>query len=218
MSKLRLTIGSIAIAALVLSACGGDDKKSDATSDVLATDEMVVALRATIGLAAATPDRSVDLNACPFGDFDGLVAKAPLPVEAVVDPDEQLVAYVYQTEGQGERPHLQCGRGDVGVYTGEVPPDDYRDDLVALLDDFVVTFDDDSAHRGGTLVRFCAQPIGVGSGGFCEADWYDDNVWVGVFTLGDALSSELSEQWLVAILDDVVANVVQLAPTMTIVD
>ncbi len=215
--KLHIIVGVFSAAALLISACG-DDKKNDTGADALATGEMVPAMRTIIELGAATPENSVDLNACPLGDFDVLVAKAPADVQAVATPADQLFSYVYQNPADAEPPHLQCGRGDLGVYTGEVPADDYRDDLVALLDDFIVTFDADTAHRGGTLVRFCAEPIGAGGGDFCEADWYDDNVWIGVFIAGDGRSSELAEQWLTAVLDDVAENVVQLAPIMQVAD
>lgn len=211
--KMSFIGGCLAIASLIVGACS-DDKKSDTPSDSLATAAMVPAMRSIVALGAATPTNSVDLNACPLGDFDGLVGKAPAGVQAVASPEEQLFTYVYQFEG--ESPHLQCGRGDLGAYTGETPEVDYHDDLVDLLDDFIVNFEPDKAHRGGTIVRFCTEVIGVGDGAFCEADWYDDNVWIGVFMSGEDQSSELAEQWLIAILDDVVANVPQLAPTLQV--
>ncbi len=135
------------------------------------------AIQAVINLAAATPSSTVDLNACPLGDFDVLVGKAP--------------------DG------------------------DYRDEFVRLLDYFILSFDDadgdnGSAHRCGTLVRFCAEPIGAVGGAFCEAAWYDDDVFVGVFMENDVRSSGFAEQWLTTILDDVVASVPQLAPSMQV--
>ncbi|MCE9622466.1 MAG: hypothetical protein K8R99_08995 [Actinomycetia bacterium] len=213
MSKtLRVPLVLFSAFAIVVSSCGGDDKKSDTSADSLATDEMVVSMQTIMDLGAATPESSVDLNACPLGDFEILVAKAPAEVQALATLEDQLFTYVYQNVG--EPPHLQCGRGSLGAYSGEVPAGDYHDDLVRLLDNFILTFDADKAHRGGTLVSFCAEPIGAGGGDFCEADWYDDNVWVGVFIAGDGRSSELADQWLTAVLGDVVANVVQLAPSI----
>ena len=173
---------------------------------------MVPAIQSLVTLAAAGPGESVSLTACPLGDFDALVGKAPGEVQDLAAAAEgELVTYVFQTDVEGEPAMLQCGRAELGAYTGEVPKGDYRDDLVHLLGDFIVTFDPDSAYHEGTIVRFCTEAIGVG-GNFCEADWYDDNVWVGVFLSGDNQSTELAEKWLVAILDDVIANVPQMAP------
>ena len=213
--KSHLIVGLISVLALAVSGCSAE-KESDQSDNSLTTDEMAQALQTVIALGAATPESSVDLGACPLGDFDALVGKAPAEVQALAAPDDELFAYVYQAVG--EPSHLQCGRGELGAYTGEVPTGDYRDDLVGLLDDFILTFESDEAHRGGTLVRFCAEPIGAGGGEFCEADWYDDNVWIGVFISGDGRSSASAQQWLTAILTDVVAAVPQLASSMQAVD
>lgn len=209
---MRSIFGSLAISGLVLSACGGDNKKSDSASDSLATAAMASPIQTVLNLGATISSTAVDLEACPLGDFDAMVAKAPTEISATADVDGELFAYVYQPDGADEPPHLQCGRGGLGAYTGLAPQADYKDELIRLLDDFVLTFDNDRAHRGGTIVRFCAEMIGAGDGDFCEADWYDDNVWVGVFIDGEARSAELAELWVVAILDDVVANVPLLAP------
>ncbi|MEQ1872505.1 MAG: hypothetical protein ABL953_02160 [Ilumatobacteraceae bacterium] len=224
--KLRSVVGAIAVAACAFTACGGDGKSSDTTigspsttgapADVLETAAMVPAIQAVLELGASSSSTGPDLTACPLGDFDAMVAKAPAEVAARASIDDSLETYVYQPSGPNEPPHLQCGRGELGAYTGLPPEADYRDELVRLLPDFIVTFDDDSTYLGGTIVRFCADPIGVGFSSFCEADWYDDNVWVGVFIFGESESGSttLAEQWLVAILGDVVANVPLLAPTV----
>lgn len=237
MRSLRQVVGSFAIAAVAFSACGGDDNKSDSTnrssdttemssdstapqSDALATAAMVPAIQAVLDLGATSSSTGPDLTACPLGDFDAMVAKAPAAVAAIGAVDGSLETYVYQPSGPNEPPHLQCGRGELGAYTGLPPEADYRDELVRLLPDFIVTFDADSTHLGGTIVRFCADPIGVGFSAFCEADWYDDNVWVGVFIYGESESGSaaLAEQWLIAILGDVVTNVPQIAPTVQLAD
>lgn len=230
MRKLRHVVGSFAVAAFALSACGGDDKQSDPTSsssdstatqsDALVTEAMVPAIQAVLELGATSSSTGPDLTACPLGDFDAMVAKAPAAVAASDSVDGSLETYIYQPSGPNEPPHLQCGRGELGAYTGLLPEADYKDELVRLLPNFIVTFDDDSTHLGGTIVRFCADPIGVGFSSFCEADWYDENVWVGVFIFGESESGSaaLAQQWLVAILGDVVANVPQLAPTVQLAD
>ncbi len=216
MSKnAKFIVGVCSVVALSLGACSDD--KSDSNSDASPTDAMVPAIRSLVTLAAAGPGKSVGLTACPLGDFDTLVSKGPDEVQTLAAGAEgELVTYVFQTALEGEPAHLQCGRAELGAYTGEVPKGDYRDDLVHLLEDFIVTFEPDSVYHEGTIVRFCTEVVGVGSGEFCEADWYDDNVWVGVFMSGDSRSSELAEQWLVAILDDVIANVPQLAPDIEV--
>ncbi len=235
-NKLKYLVGLLSVA-LIISACGGGDKStatsavvadttsnapdttpnstSDTTGDELATDAMVSAIQGLLDLGATSEASAPDLDACPLGDFDALLAKAPAETTAAASVEGEVVSYVYQPEG--EPPHLQCGRGDLGVYTGLVPQGDYNDELTAVLGDFVLTFDDDVAYLGGTIVSFCAELIGVGADAFCETDWYDDNVWVGVFISGDARSSEQSAQWLTAILWDVVTTVPQLAPTVSLV-
>ena len=221
MSKnARFICGVCSAVALVLGACS-DDKSgsgSDASTTTLATAAMVPAIQSLVTLAAAGPGESVALTACPLGDFDTLVSKAPNAVQDIAAAAEgELVTYVFQTDVEGESAMLQCGRAELGAYTGEVPKGDYREDLVRLLADFIVTFEDDSAYHEGTIVRFCTEVVGVGGGEFCEADWYNDDVWVGVFLSGDSRSSDLAEQWLVAILDDVIVNVPQLAPGIQVV-
>ncbi len=215
MSKnAKFIVGVCSAVALTLGACSDD--KSDSDSDKSPTATMVPAIQALVTLAAAGPGESVSLTACPLGDFDTLVSKAPDEVQDLATAAEgDLVTYVFQPDLKGEPAMLQCGRAEVGAYTGEVPTGDYREDLVNLLQDFIVTFDPDSLYHEGTIVRFCTEAVGVG-GDFCEADWYDDNVWVGVFMSGDTQSTELAEQWLVAILDDVIANVPQLAPGLQV--
>ena len=212
MSKnAKLLVGVCSAVALTLGGCSEDKSDSDSVPPS-PTAAMVPATQSLVTLAAAGPGESVGLTACPLGDFDTLVSKAPNEVQDLAAAAEgELVSYVFQTDVGGEPAMLQCGRAELGAYTGEVPEGDYRDDLVHLLADYIVTFEDDSVYHEGTIVRFCTETIGVGGGEFCEADWYDDNVWIGVFMSGDSRSSELAEQWLVAILDDVIANVPQLA-------
>ncbi len=230
--KLNCIAGLLSVA-LILSGCASDDKKDDkqsdtsstatpdttsdttpdTTSDGLDTSAMVPAIQALLDLGATSSSSAPDLDACPLGDFDELLLKAPAEITDAA-ADGTLDAYVYQPGGEVGPPHVQCGQGNVGAYTGLVPDGDYKDDLIRVLPDFVLTFDDDVAHLGGTIVRFCADEIGVGDASFCEADWYDGNVWVGVFVDGATTASGLVDVWLVAVLADIVANVPQLAPTV----
>jgi len=64
-------------------------------------------------LGADSSEPAVDLNVCPLGDFDAMVALAPAGLKAVADVEGQLFTYVYQPEATEEPPHLQCGRGDL---------------------------------------------------------------------------------------------------------
>lgn len=212
------SISAVAIAAACLiSSCSSDDKSSSTPSttpaDALATAAMVPAIQTMLDLGAGTPESAVTLNACPLGDFEALVAKGPAGVQTSAQGSGgESDTFVFQPEG--EPSHLQCDQGDVGAYTSVALPGDFREETVLLLSDYIVTFEDDTAHRGGTIVRFCTEVIGVGGGEFCEADWYDANVWIGVYIDGEGRSSELAQQWLIAILDDVVANVPQQATTV----
>ena len=91
----------------------------------------------------------------------------------------------------------------IGLGMGEAI-DDFENDLSIVFPEFIITIEASTPHLGGTIVRFCADPIGVDGGirPFCEADWYDGNVWMGVFIGGDERSSALAEEWLIAILPD----------------
>lgn len=215
---MRSTVALLAIAVFALSACA-DDKKAAETSaappDQLDTAAMVPAIQTVLDLAATDPvDEARDVSACPLGDFDALAAKAPAEVLASLSQDGALDAYVYQPVG--DPPHLQCGRGDLGAYTGLRTDEDYHDLLIRVLPDFIVTFGDDVPHLSGTIVPFCAEPIGVDSGSdsFCGADWYNDEVWIGVFIYGPAASSEAAQLWLTTVLGDIAADVPQVAPTV----
>ncbi|CAN5577108.1 hypothetical protein BH10ACT2_BH10ACT2_23080 [soil metagenome] len=221
MTKNLRLVGAVCAFALVVGCSGGDKSdpasdKSDPASDVLATDGMATAIQDIVTRAALDQGSDPDLTGCPLGDLDQLIAKAPAELKATADITGDLFSYAYQPDVVGALPHLQCSRGDVGAYTGEAPDGVYHDGLTNELQDFILTFDDDTAHRGGTLVRFCASAIGVGGGDFCEADWYDDEVWIGVYIDGETPTSAIAQQWLIAILDDVVASVPRLAPTIEV--
>ena len=220
MSKnAKFILGVFSAVALTLGACSDEKSDSGESDDSLATTAMVPSIQLLVTKAAPSPGDAISLSSCPLGDFDSLVAKAPEGVQDIAASAEgELVTYVFQPEVEGELAHIQCGRSELGVYTGEAPEGDYQADLIHLLEDFVVTFEPDREFRGGTIVRFCTEEIGVGGGEFCEADWYDGLVWIGTFVAGENRSSALAEQWLLAILDDVATNLPQLAPTVEVTD
>jgi hypothetical protein len=220
MSKnARFALAFCSAVVLTLGACSDDKSDSDGDSDVSPTAAMVPAIQRLVTLAAAEPGEAVDLTACPLGDYEALLTKAPEDVQDLAAAAEgELVAFVFQAAVEGEPANLQCGRSELGAYTGEVPEGDYREDLVHLLEDFIVTFENDSAYKGGTVVRFCTETVGVGGDDFCEADWYDENVWIGVFISGESRSSDLAQEWLVAILDDIIYNVANLSTGIQLLD
>ena len=217
MRKIRYVSVAAMTALAVVSSCSSDDNQTSSTSDALATDELAPAIQSILDLGAGTAESAVSLSECPFGDFEALIGKGPVDVQTSAQGSGgESDTFIFQPEG--EPSHLQCDQGDVGAYTGLALQGDFRDQTVRVLADYIVTFEDDTAHRGGTIVQFCTEVIGAGSGEFCEADWYDDNVWIGVYIDGEGRSSALAEQWLIAILDDVVANVPQQATTILPLD
>lgn len=200
------------------------DAPSTTVSAVPSTAAMLAAVTELTTRADAGRDESVDLDSCPGGDLAVLAEKAPAEVRTVVDRAEQSSAFVYQPDLEREPAIINCTLDDATFATGvglgagkAVQP--YRQDLVRVLAEFNLTFDGERELLGGTVLRYCAEPKSSDGSvrAFCEADWFDDSVWVGVFLASPDTSSAVADEWLAAILPEVVADITANAPTAAIV-
>ena len=219
--RTGLIIGAVVV---VLAAVGVGVfllTKDDDASDSLSTDALLVAITDITGRAAAEPDDSVMLDTCPAGDLGLLAAKAPTQIRQVVETANEPSAFVYQPDLAGEPPLINCTLDDESFVSGiglgfGVAVQPFREDLIRVLSEYDVTFDGERAHLGGTVLQFCAEPKDPQGSfrAFCEADWFDDEVWVGVFVASDTKSSAMADEWLVAILPEVVTRIVADAPTI----
>ncbi len=177
--------------------------------DSIASDAMLTVLRRITADSGVTATESVNLDGCPAGDLRQMAAAGPAVVQSIAASAQDPYSFVFQPDIVGEFPLVNCVmdlegyESGVGIGMGEAI-DDFENDLSIVMAEFIVTIEASTPHLGGTIVRFCADPIGVATDlrPFCEADWYDDNVWLGVFIGGDERSSALAEQWLIAILPD----------------
>jgi hypothetical protein len=199
---------ALGVGAFVLLSGGDDDKGASAS---LPTSSMLVAVQELVEQADAAPAESEDLDSCPGGDLAALALQGPPEVQAVAGRSTDSQDFVYQPDLAGALPIVNCTLDDstfesgVGLAFGEVVGD-YRAELIRLLPEFELTFDAETPHEGGTLLRFCATPLQPEAGfrAFCETDWYDDNVWVGAYLASDDSTSAITEEWLIAILPGVV--------------
>ena len=179
------------------------------TGESIASDAMLTVLRRITAESGVTATESVNLDGCPAGDLRQMAAAGPAVVQSIAGSAEDPSSWVFQPDIVGEFPLVNCAMDSsdfasgIGIGMGEAI-DDFENDLSIVLPEFIVTIEASTPHLGGTIVRFCADPIGVDGDlrPFCEADWYDDNVWLGVFIGGDDRSSALAEEWLIAVLPD----------------
>lgn len=223
--KTGLIVGALAVVAVlgigafVLMKDDGDG--NGGASDALPTSAMLVSVQALVTRADVEPAESATLGSCPAGSLAGLAAQGPAAVQAVADVSGEPRAFAYQPDVAGSLALVNCTLDDadyesgIGLAFGEAV-DDFRADLIRVLPEFDLTFEPETEHLGGTLLRYCAAPLKPEAGyrPFCETDWFDDNVWVGVFLAADDTTSAITEEWLVTILPGVVAAVTTNALTV----
>lgn len=194
----------------IITGLGGDA--------ALSTDAALAAIRDLTTRVSPGPGESIEVDACPMGDIEALAAVGPAEVIEVAVGVPTTYQYVFQSELAGEHPFVTCmlespdGVSNVGLSVGVVVPD-FKEDTSRVLSEFTLTFEPDATHLGGTMLRYCAAPLGDGQP-FCEADWFDGNVWVGVFITADARSVAAAEQWLRAVLPGVLDATVASSPTV----
>lgn len=225
--RVRLA-GLAAVAGLALSAaaCSSDDGAKDAvdpapsttTAEALATGAALQAIQSLTGRIAPAPGESIELGTCPMGEMKSLVEQGPPEVREVEIGTATTYQYVYQSELAGEHPFLTCmlessdDVSDVGLSVGQVVPD-FKEDTIRVLSNFELTFEPEYSYLGGTMLQYCATPL-QDDAPFCEVDWFDGNVWVGVFITSENRSVAAADEWLRALLPSVLDATVASSPTV----
>ncbi len=166
----------------------------------LETAPAIAQLRSTFDVNGT----GADLDGCPIDDFENLLDDAFALVDDQIIRDALLGSTQTSTFETASTPSeaLACelftadGAG-VGFYLLDAP-----DDIVAFSNEFAgaiedgvavegVTVDVDESRlfRGGRLHRVCVSNDGAPEFDYCEVDWLDDNLMVGVFALGEGATS-----------------------------
>lgn len=215
-SLFAVAVVAVVFSASAIAACSDDGGSSSGASDVLPSDRALAAIRELTSRVAPAPSESIDLDTCPLGDMTGLLAVSPADMQVFADSGPEISQYVYQNELVGVHPLVAClasfegGDGLVGINMSEVEPD-FKADTERVLSEYTVTFGTEYSYRGGTVLPYCAESRN-GFDRFCEADWYDGNVFTGVFITTDFQSMEVADMWLRAILPRVLVEVLSAAP------
>lgn len=229
-SSGRSRVAGLAIVALLgLAVAGCSDDTPAGTAGpagtsgpsgdpALPTDEALAAIQELTGRVAPAGGESIELDVCPMGDMETLVAQGPSSVQDLAIGVPNTYQYVFQSELAGEHPFVTCvlepdDANNVGLSVGQVVPD-FKEDTVRVLSAFTLTFEPEYAYLGGTVLQYCAVPL-EDDAAFCEVDWYDGNIWVGVFITTDDRSVEDAEAWLQAIMLGVLGNIIATAPAAT---
>ncbi|MEQ1703507.1 MAG: hypothetical protein ABMA25_25655, partial [Ilumatobacteraceae bacterium] len=152
-----------------------------------------------------------EMQACPFGSFDDWTQHAPESLQDALDDvsDADEFFEVYLSGDDEEQKIVQCSYIDDRTETQAAISItrrldmDFRQELVSLLPSFDLTFDPDQPFAGGTLVSYCGEGVGEASGSsFCEADWYDDDVVIGVYVNDEEATADEHAAWMMASLGD----------------
>lgn len=217
-SSRTLTAIAVGILGLVapLAACSDDGGSSSGASDTLPSDRALAAIRELTTRVAPPPSESIDLDTCPLGDMSALLADSPAEMQLFADSGPEISQFVYQNDLDGVHPLVACnasfegGDGLVGINMSEVVPD-FKADTERVLSGYTVTFGEEYSYRGGTVLPYCAESLD-GFDRFCEVDWYDGNVFTGVFITTDFQSMDVADEWLRAVLPRVLVEVLSAAP------
>lgn len=199
-----VVVGTIAIAAFVLTSCGAVDG--------FATLE---ARHSIESLAEGVPDESgarVPLDHCPLASASASVTAlaAELTTMLVDDGvmDAPLQAGLFRP-ATGAEVQVACDQfegGDsivgVGVYAqsavGNLESYTRLISDADALDGTDVTVVSSATYRGGTFFHVCVRYAGeLAQHSYCEVDWMDQNVLVGAY-----VSGERSDQINLAVLEE----------------
>lgn len=188
-----LAVAVVAVVAVVVLT-GGEDSPSHNTDAAAATIDDLI--------RQADGEVSLELDECPV-DLELLVRRAPgsaslgeyvRPADfaAVLHPDGSNISLVECSSGNDG--------GIIGVSLGRSPGrDSFEADLASYVPYHKVEFDEFSSYAGGTLVTYCGTPTPDSPEGFnefCEADWFDDQVVIGLFAGPEEATKAELTTWL----------------------
>jgi hypothetical protein len=196
-----LALAAVAVVAVVVLTGGEESSPYDTDAAAAVIDDL---------FQRADEAVSFELDECPV-DLEVLVRGAPesaslgeyvRPADfaAVLRPEDSNISLVECSSANDG--------GIVGVSLGRSPGrDSFQADMASYVPYHDLAFDEFRAYAGGTLVTYCGTVTADAPEGFnefCEADWFDDQVVIGVFAgPGEATKAEL-EAWLKSSLSSLV--------------
>ncbi len=209
----RPKVIAVAIAAIVVLGVGAFFVVRSGGTSNLSGQKALVSVHGLVDRAKLNGQGSAHLSDCPFGNLDKIVAVAPAGVGDVArtaskSPEDDQV---YQSDTQSEPPIVQCfylsaddGTGSVqsqvGVFAAAMVDGNYHSYLRGLFSASTLHFQPDQSLRGGTQVDYCGDAAGDNGFSFCESDWHDSVIQIGVYMTGDGQSVQLTGDWLKAAL------------------
>lgn len=183
---------------------------------------MLAGLNQVMDTAKEFPDEQT--ATCPFGDIDDFAQKAPASLNAVETARGEEESSLFE---QGSGRVMVCGATttpkieSIAVFAGT--PFDPTDPAKALISgsDRTVSVGKNRQFRGGTLASACGPAKDDAADMLCDAIWFSGGVQLGVAVRGGKeVVAEAAEQWLEAVLDDLVkgvtdADVTTMKPSAT---
>jgi hypothetical protein len=200
--------GAAAAAVLVLG--GGGDDELDTSSAAETIDDI------SRKVEFADESRFIEVDGGCAIDIDVVEDAAPDRVET---GEGREVQSVFGLGDEDDPPVFSCTRpvvddtGFVGVAWASAPDGDFEDYLARSFEDATVDLDGDPQPlRGGSVFRYCVEPDDADDSAFafCEADWTDGEVMVGVFS--SDIDAEEADEWLRSALVDVIGELNDLDP------
>jgi len=187
---------------------GGDDDSSlDTTKALSNVTDIIDATDVSDGDSAAIVD-------CPMGDLDTLAKSAPEGLDAVAAArgEENYEVFTFADDPS----FVQCtatpdSGSSVGVLAGAAPDGDFEKYIESSLAEFDVTFSSTGTANGGSIVSYCAE-LADGGSPFCEADWSDGTMQIGVLSTDAGASTDELIVWLKAVLPGIVQSLVDANP------
>lgn len=215
-TQRRVVVALVALAVAVAGCSLVGEAEIETTAAAATVDGIIAEAE-----EATTVDGFVELDQCPFDPGGGLLAEA---LGGLSDNQDVIAAQAGELMGGVSEADpsipvvVACDRFQEESGTGLVvtpAPADF-DRYLEIFNQGIneepplIDRRGSTDHRGGTLHRVCVEtpdpPDGVS---YCEVDWLDENLLVTVYVAGPTsldIDLELLEAGLVAVLDDVVAN------------
>lgn len=223
-----LVVAAVVVAAVVVAVVlSGDDGPAaiDTAPIVEVLDDVDAALDDDRDTAADSDQGMyVELSTCPSVDLDDAWNLAPEGIEPIEDPQDPVAFASTVTDDADEPILLQCsqatevgdgesaGDGRIsGTVVGHASERSHRSYVSSSFDGFDIDFGDTTEHRGGEIVTYCVAPerdLADDFAPFCEADWVNEEVQIGVYVTVDPDDLPLVQEWLVASLDVIVDGVI----------
>ncbi len=201
-----LAVAVVAVIAVVVLGGSEDSPSLDTDPAAAVIDEL---------MREAGGETSFELGGCPI-DLEQLARQAPdsasvgefvRPADfaAVLHPDGSNISLVECSSGNDG--------GIIGVSLGRSSGRaSFQADMASYVPYHSVEFGEFRAYAGGTLVSYCGAVTADAPEGFnefCEADWFDDQVVIGVFAGPEEATKAELETWLKSALPSLVEQLAE---------